>query len=51
MAFNISEQSLAHFERFLALPENLLTSLVNELEKAPIGAKKPFNTTLSISKY
>jgi len=23
MAFNISEQSLAHFERFLALPEIL----------------------------
>ncbi|RKZ46941.1 MAG: hypothetical protein DRR08_32860 [Candidatus Parabeggiatoa sp. nov. 2] len=38
MAFNISEQSLAHFERFLALPENLLTSLVNGLEKAPIGS-------------
>jgi len=38
MAFSISGQSLVHFERFLALPENLLTSLVNELEKAPIGS-------------
>jgi len=37
-AFNISEQSLAHFERFLALPDNLLTSLVNGLEKAAIGS-------------